>query len=87
MIYQNTWGAFQDPLVFTDPEVFRPERFIENPDLNKLAEYAFGSGRVSSMCFVVSSNNRSDLICAACLCWHSSRKELNCESYSSFLLV
>lgn len=29
----------------SDPEVFRPERFLENPGLRDPAEYIFGFGR------------------------------------------
>jgi hypothetical protein len=81
MIFQNTWGAFQDPEVFKDPEVYRPESFIENPDLNRFAEYAFGTGRVSTTSFDVSNNENAELHLAACLRWHPPREKFNCMNY------
>jgi cytochrome P450 len=39
-------AAFRDERIFPDAHLFRPERYIENPDLAKHVEFAFGSGRV-----------------------------------------
>lgn len=37
----NQWGLERDKEVHKDPEAFRPERWIENPDL-PLAAFGFG---------------------------------------------
>jgi cytochrome P450 len=42
-----TGGIFRDPALFEKPEEFRPERFIEKPELAEIVNYVFGSGRVS----------------------------------------
>ncbi|OJJ06726.1 hypothetical protein ASPVEDRAFT_33002 [Aspergillus versicolor CBS 583.65] len=41
MILLNAWACNIDPLVYEDPEIFRPERWLENPDLPL---FAFGLG-------------------------------------------
>jgi cytochrome P450 len=41
--------AFRDEEVFENPNVFRPERFIENPELKGIVDYVFGGGRVCSI--------------------------------------
>lgn len=41
VIVTNQWGLERDEEVHKDPEAFRPERWIENPDL-PLAAFGFG---------------------------------------------
>ncbi|UNI14225.1 3-hydroxyphenylacetate 6-hydroxylase [Purpureocillium takamizusanense] len=41
MIIHNAWGCNMDPRAYGDPEIFRPERWIENPDLPL---FSFGLG-------------------------------------------
>ncbi|KAJ7639239.1 cytochrome P450 [Roridomyces roridus] len=48
IILANTWLFFRDPKIYSDPEAFRPERFIETPTHAKEMdprEIVFGYGR------------------------------------------
>ncbi|KAG6898242.1 hypothetical protein C0992_002256 [Termitomyces sp. T32_za158] len=43
-IYGNTFAILADPELFPEPDTFKPERFLENPD-SKYHKMAFGYGR------------------------------------------
>jgi len=44
-ILANTWGIFHSNLIFKNPDIFDPERFIEDPASAKIIELVYGSGR------------------------------------------
>jgi cytochrome P450 len=49
-VYGNLWAIHSDPRDFPDPDMFKPERFLEEhrrPYLNKIGHNAFGWGRRS----------------------------------------
>ena len=39
-------GVFRNEDIFTNPEVYEPERFIKNPENAKVTDLIFGTGRV-----------------------------------------
>lgn len=55
MLVMNTWGIFHNPELYDDPELFRPERYLESKHGTKPGadtkffrdNFAFGAGRVS----------------------------------------
>ncbi|PIL29308.1 cytochrome P450 [Ganoderma sinense ZZ0214-1] len=65
ILVANIWAVSRDPNVYPDPDVFMPERFLKdgelNPDVRDPATFAFGYGRricpgrhyVASMLFIV----------------------------------
>jgi len=44
LVFGNVWAITQDPAIYDEPHVFRPERFIDNKQLNP-REVIFGFGR------------------------------------------
>ncbi|KAL4898986.1 cytochrome P450 [Aspergillus multicolor] len=42
LVIANQWALNMDPDVFIHPEIFRPERWIENPDLPKPSIFGYG---------------------------------------------
>ncbi|KAG6868219.1 hypothetical protein C0993_006082 [Termitomyces sp. T159_Od127] len=43
-IYANNFAILADPEMFPEPDIFKPERFLDNPD-SKSYKMAFGYGR------------------------------------------
>ncbi|KAF9011143.1 cytochrome P450 [Cyathus striatus] len=41
----NTWAIFHDEKVFPNPEMYNPERFLNNNEAQKTIDYMFGAGR------------------------------------------
>lgn len=54
MLVMNTWGIFHNPELYDDPDLFRPERYLESKHGTKPGadttffrdNFAFGAGRV-----------------------------------------
>ncbi|KAL0953162.1 hypothetical protein HGRIS_004424 [Hohenbuehelia grisea] len=53
MIFMNIWGIYRDPELFDEPEIFKPERYLDSPfgvkpgvDTSSFkANFVFGAGR------------------------------------------
>lgn len=52
-VIANVWGMHHDPIVYPEPEHFRPERFLDPsgtadvapPDTHEMGHVSFGFGR------------------------------------------
>lgn len=63
-VFLNAWGCNRDETVFPDANVFRPERFLDDPDLPHAA-YGFGT----RMCAGFHLANRQQYILMQRLIW------------------
>ena len=48
-VMENIWAVFRDPNLYPDPEVFNPDRFLKDGEINPLIfnpeDRVFGTGR------------------------------------------